>query len=343
MLILIVINIIIILWIYLKYYDFAENKNTEKINNDKIYQMDPMIMGYINDKKFDNSIDFILAEIINLNIKGYIKIEYDINSCNYVIKPSFDINSKEISKHEIILLEFLFLRKTEITKTELEEKLINTFNLYNVQYNDLQKVIQEELIKENILDKEKNEELKKISKIYQIISMLSMIIVLITKLFINTEISSLEILIYILEKIISNILVIKASNYTPKGRKLQNDIIAYKKTIENKEFLIDKKTINQIILEKEFANSLALHINTQAKKEFLDDKISKNAIKNVKTIAIKLIILSVIVFVIGLILGKITKSMTKDQIVWLYTMLAIIIAFAADITKILGTIQNKKN
>lgn len=346
MLILLIINIVIILWIYLKYYDAPKNKELQQeYKKEKIEKMDPLIMGYIYDEGFKNNFDLILAEIVNLNIKGYIKIEYDrndINAYNYVIKPSFDINVDNISKYEIIVLDFLFSKNMEITKKELEQKLMNESNIYNVQYKDLQKAIQKELIEEHILDNKKNEELKKIAKVYKKISILSIITVLIIKIFVDQQISTFSILTYMIEKIISNILIIKANKYTEKGKKIKKDIIIYKNTIENKEFLENTETMNTIVLEKEFANSIALHINTQAKIVFIDDIITKNAIKNAKIITIELLIIISIFAIIGIILGKITKSISKDGIIWLYIMLVIFIAFAADITKIFAITKNKR-
>ena len=121
MLILIFINIFIIVWIYSKYYNYSQNENIKK---NEIENMEPIITGCINDKGLNNNFDLILAEIINLNIKGYIKIEYDrndINAYDYTIKQNIDMNSNDIKKYEIILLNFLFSKKMEITKKELEE------------------------------------------------------------------------------------------------------------------------------------------------------------------------------------------------------------------------------
>ena len=241
MLILILINIIIIIWIYLKYYNSQTNKN---ITNQEITKMDSIIIGSINDKKTNNNFDLILSAIIDMNIKGYLKIEYDendINSQNYIIKPNFSVNLNTIKEHEIIMLNFLFPKNIEITKSELEEKLLNTFNSYNVQYNDLQEVIKNELLKDNIIDKQKDEELQQVFKIYKIESFIFIIILLIIKIFIFNKISSLSILFYILEKIIEYGLIAKASNYTFKGENLKNSINLYKEKIQNEEFLIDKK------------------------------------------------------------------------------------------------------
>lgn len=336
MLILIFINIVIIVWIYAKYYNYQpKNKKT----NEAIEKINPIMIGCINDRGVNNNFDLILAEIINLNIKNYIKIEYSKNTINkydYVIKQNVDMNADNVKKYEIILLNFLFSKKSEITKTELEEKLINTFNSYNVQYNDLKKVLQEELIKENIIDKTKKNELNNISKIYKKISMIAILSILVIKIFIFKEISSLSIFIYIVEKIISNILITKASTYTEKGENLRKNINEYKNELAAKEFTIDKKTMDEIVLEKEFADSLALHLDTQAKRIFIDDKISQNATKNAKKITLKFIILLIIFIFIGILLQQLTKSMTKDGIVWLYIMLTIIVAFSADITKFIS-------
>lgn len=338
MLILIVVNIFIIGVIYLKYYNKSPKQYITP--NDKIKEMNPIKLGYINDRGFNNTYDLILAEIVNLNIKKYIKIEYDendISKYNYLIKQNLEVDLNGIEKHEIILLNFLFSKKTELSRIELEEQIINTFNTYNVQYNDLQKVLQKELIQNNIIDEYKDKELNKVTKTYKRISMLVVMLILIAKLFIFTEISSLGILIYIIEKIISNILIIRASRYTKKGEELRNSIIEYKNDIKNKEFLVDKNTMEQVVLEKEFADSMALHIKTQAKSAFIDDKISKEATKKSGIITFKTVIVLCVIIVTGIVLQKITKSITRDGVLWLYMMLAILVAFAADITKMLGT------
>lgn len=96
MLILIFINIVIIVWIYLKYYNLPKKENTTK---EKIEEIDPIIIGCINDRGFNNNFDLLLSEIVNLNIKGYIKIEYDredINAYNYTIKQNFDMEVDDI-------------------------------------------------------------------------------------------------------------------------------------------------------------------------------------------------------------------------------------------------------
>ena len=69
----------------------------------------------------------------------------------------------------------------------------------------------------------------------------------------------------------------------------------------------------------------------------------RNATKHSKKAVFQRVILLSIVVLVGIILQKITISLTGDGIFWLYTMLVIIIAFVTDITKILGETPKRKN
>ena len=67
MIILILINVVIIIYIYLKYYKIPEDAKEE---NNEIENKDSIIIGYINDRGLVNNFDLLIAEIIELNIKG---------------------------------------------------------------------------------------------------------------------------------------------------------------------------------------------------------------------------------------------------------------------------------
>lgn len=328
MVILILINIVIIVYIYLKYYKLPKDiENTfENVEN-----KDSIIIGYINDGGFNNNFDLTLAEIIELNIKGYIIIEY-IDKYNYTIKQNIDIGSDKLNKYELLILNFLFPNKMEITKSELEEKINNTFSSYNTQVNEIEKMLNKQLIEENIIDKFKQNELAKKTKKYIKISIILILLVSILTVFKVLGFSLLYMLIYILEKIISSIMLLKANIYTAKGQILKYNIDSYKIKLENKEFLTSKSTMENIVLKKEFANSIALHINTQAKNAFIDDKIIKEATKiSIKTV-INILIGFIILIILGLIIAIITKLLPKEAIFWVYLILAISVACVADVT-----------
>ena len=83
MIILVLINIIFIVCVYLKYYKFPKDIDVDNIENEE-----SIVIGYVNDLNFNNNFDLILAEIIELNVKGYIKISYNkdsIQKYDYII------------------------------------------------------------------------------------------------------------------------------------------------------------------------------------------------------------------------------------------------------------------
>lgn len=329
MILLILINIAIIIFIYSKYYNFPKDINNI---NEKVEEKDSIIIGYINDVGVNNNFDLILAEIIDLNIKGYIKIEYGkegFEKYDYTIKQNIDANSKKLNKYEILVLNFLFPCKIEITKMELEEKLNNTFKLYNIQNNEIKEVLNNYLIEENIIDKSKQKQLAKIRKMYIIISTLLILIIGVINIYNNSKI---YLLLYIFEKVVSFILLLKASIYTNKGQILKYNIDNYKIKLENKEFLTNKNTMEEIVLNKEFANSIALHINTEAKKLFIDNKIIKEAKNISKNVMNKILIASFIILLLIILMSIIVLLLPTGVTVWLYIIMIIATACVADIT-----------
>lgn len=332
MLILILINIVIIIYLYFKYYKFPKSINNiqEDLNN-----IDPIIIGYINDRGFDNSFDLVLSEIIELNIKGYIIIEYNkenIDKYNYIIKQNIDTGFNKLNKYELAVMNFLFSNKTEITKNELEEKLENTFSSYNIRFVEIEKILNEDLIRKKIIDKNKQNELHENTKKYIKISIILVLLIIILRIIGIIKFSLLYILIYILEKVVSSVLLLEASIYTIKGQILKYNIDRYKIKLENKEFLSDKNKIENIVKNKEFATSIALHINTQAKQAFIEDKMIKQARKVSKKVMINILSATTIILLIGIIIAKTISLLSPGFIVWIYIIMAIAVACVADIT-----------
>lgn len=332
MILLILINIAIIIYIFLQYYKFPKNINEL---NEKIEDIDSIIIGYIKDRGFNNNFDLILAEIIDLNIKDYIKIEYnkeDIDKYNYTIKQNVDIGSKKLNKYEMLTLNFLFSNNMEITKIELEEKLNDTFRLYNIQFNQIKEVLNNQLIEENIIDEVKQKKLAKQTKKYIKISIILIFLIGIINIFQDTEFALLYMSIYILEKVVSSVLLLKASVYTNTGQNLKYNIDNYKIKLENEEFLTNKNTMEEIVLKKEFANSIALHINTEAKKAFIDNQMTRNASNISKTTMINILIGALIILLLIIILSIIVLLVPTGVTVWLYIIFIIATACVADIT-----------
>lgn len=352
MIVLILFNIGIILWIYFNFY--KEDKELE-ILDENIEDIEPLEMGYINDRKLSNNFDLILAEIINLNIKGYLDIEYNGDKTyndDYIIKQRFDNPNNNISNYELLILKFLFSKKTEISKDELE-KMIERFDSYDIRFNELEEGIENKLIKENVISKSKKEKIQNIKKVYKRISLILIIILLILKIansqimssnyivmYILQTISLNYIIIYILETIITYILILKADYYTNKGKNLKRQIINYKKQILNKEFLTDNKSMAEIVNEKEFANSLALHINTVAKDTFVYNKITDNIASKSKKVLLKVISVFLVILVTFFLLRETMVTVDATGKLLIFVTLIIIIAAWADITHELATLKN---
>ena len=96
--------------------------------------------------------------------------------------------------------------------------------------------------------------------------------------------------------------------------------------------MLSEKEVRTYLQKKEFANSIALHINTQAKKAFIDDKMIRDATKISKKTITNIIIILMIIILVGLIMSRITRLLSPEGIFWLYVILTIAIACVADIT-----------
>lgn len=328
MLILILINIVFIVYIYLKYYKISADVNS--INN-RTEEEEPLIVGYIYDGGFNNNFDLTVAEIIELNIKGYIKIDYT-DKYNYTITQIIDINSDEINKYEILMLNFLFHDKMQITKTELEEKLSNTFSSYNTQVNEIEDLLNKQLIKEKILDEDKKKKLAKIRKIYIRLSIILTAIACFLGVFGTLKISMILMYIFFLAITISIVQLMKIKPYTIKGQLLKYNIDNYRKGLEDKEFLVDRVQMKDIVLNNEFAYSIALHINTQAKNAFVYDQISKSNKELSKKITIAVFTFFAVTTIIALILAVLSSILPRELIFWLYLVLVLSVAGVADVT-----------
>lgn len=330
MIILVLINIIFIVCVYLKYYKFPKDIDVDNIENEE-----SIVIGYVNDLNFNNNFDLILAEIIQLNIKGYIRINYNkdsIQKYDYIISQNVDIASAKLSKYELMTLNFLFSNKLELTKQELEEKLNNIYRLYNIQFNEVEKVLNKKIIEENIIDEKKQKRLNKTTKWCIKISILLVLIISILNAIGIVAFSRIYILLYIFEKIALCMLISKANAYTDKGKILKYNIEKYKIQLQEKEFLIEKNTMQDIVLNKEFADSIALHINTQAKEAFIDNKISKDTNKMYKKTIIIVLAIIISFFLAILIISRIMMVLPKGVIIWIYIIMAISTACVADIT-----------
>ena len=170
--------------------------------------------------------------------------------------------------------------------------------------------------------------MKRETKNYMKLSILSIFVIIILNAVNVIDISILNITLYLMANITSLWLLANASIYTPKGEALKYDIDEYKDKIKDEEYLINKNTMSQIVTNKQFANSIALHIETEAKKAFLDNNILKEAAKKSKDIGFMIFaILNIALFALIII----TIAVPKELVAWIYLILVLAIACSADI------------
>ena len=168
---------------------------------------------------------------------------------------------------------------------------------------------------------------------------MSLILILKAATIINTQ--WLFVVILFFEKLVSCRLLSTASEFTYKGQIIKYNIERYKYRIEKEVFLIDINSMKKNIKDKDFANSIALHIDTDAKYVFIDNLIYNNAVKTSKKIGLTVLIISTLVLIGIIAFSFAAISLTNTAIIWIFIILAIVIASAADIVYLLAN-KNKK-
>ena len=120
-------------------------------------EIDGALIGYI-ENKWGNSVDWIFAEILELNRKGYILIDYQMKEgeqLDYTIKKLGGKSISKLKNYELTTYRILFENSDQITKSELEEKLKSTFEKeenINIKSFSIRNEIEDELVKEEIID-----------------------------------------------------------------------------------------------------------------------------------------------------------------------------------------------
>ena len=140
---------------------------------------------------------------------------------------------------------------------------------------------------------------------------------------------------YILEKIVIALLLLNVNIYTKYGQILKYNIDNYKYKLEKQEFLDNNIKMQEILLNKDFANSIALH----AKEAFIDEKALKEAKDTSKSAIKNLLIITSILVLIGIIIYKIMEFFPLEGLGWIFIIFSIIAAGVFDVAHALG---NKK-
>lgn len=288
----ILVNILLIIWLYNKYQYISKD---EIKSNIKIEEFSPAVIGYIDNQK-GNPMDWVLGEILALNKNGYIDISYerqDLDKYEYIIKKKDNVDLSKLNKYQLTAYRLAFSDCIEkITIDRLEENIkrsIAEWDEVRVKGINIKKEIKEFLEEKGIIDNKKEKSLNIIKNIYFIITIFLLIM--------YKNISAYKLIILLLESICIFYICDNARSFTPKGKSLYNLIKEYKETLKDNELLKNKKIIHNILLGDYYINSIALHITSEARKEFIHDEIEgkqkKKILYETTTIAYVIILLIV--------------------------------------------------
>lgn len=278
MIYLIIVNIILIIWLYRKYIYMP---NCVDENYRELEEMDSALIGYI-DNEDANSIDWILAEILELNRKDYVNIEYvkiDVDKYNYVIKRKKEKDISKLKKYELTAYRFLFDELDEVSIDYLEEKIkvsITKQRDTQVKSLSIRKEIEEELENQNIV----NKNLKAIQKIMQT----AYVIITLVAILVTEGKQLLTSFLLLIETIVILYILYDGRPFTKKGKELKSKVLKYKKSLDENELLKEKKIVHNMLLEKHYADAIALHIPTVAKEEFINDELQEKRVGKVMPI-----------------------------------------------------------
>ena len=295
MIIIIVINLILILWLFREYIYIPKNLNQDY---KEFREMDAALIGYI-ENKWGNSVDWIFSEVLELNRKGYILIEYQIKEgeqFDYAIKKLGGKSISKLKNYELTTYRILFENSDQITKKELEEKLKATFEReenINIKSFSIRNEIIEELIKKGIIDANSQKFLTILKRIYMVACIMILIIF--------KELNAIQMAIFLVETFITLYICTKGRTFTAQGKNLKAKIEDYQEYLANNKLLSQNEILDFMLQEKDYINSIALHIDSNARNGFIDTEIIDGSAKNLNSLVLNILFIALL-FVLYLIM-----------------------------------------
>ena len=309
-LILTVIYFVFICYVYFRYnMDVSDNSEYDKMYREKL-DISASEAAYLENKNC-NSLNIILADILTLNEKGYIKIELleegEKRDYKFIKQDNQDnskLKSHEMSsyrlffdnKTEVILSEFIYDIKTNYTKqSELELKSVSIKN--DIEY---------ELINQNIIDEKAEKKLLKYNNL-SIRLILIFIFVLITTLIIwNKEYIKFSIIGFLFSCLLYRSTILKEDKLTKFGVETKKKAKGFKKYLREYVITEDKPLYMINILEYNYIMAVAFGFAKLGENEFIHNTYKEIQAKKIIGSLIDLfIIISIIAFEFILIKGVI--------------------------------------
>ena len=105
-------------------------------------------------------------------------------------------------------------------------------------------------------------------------------IICIAILIIFKELNGTQVAIFLIEAFVTLYVCTKGRAFTNKGRKLKSKIEEYEEYLLSNKLLSQNKIVDFILQEKDYINSIALHIQSNARDGFIDTEIVDGSAKN---------------------------------------------------------------
>ena len=277
--ILTIIYILVLLYVYLKYnLDAKDNSEYDKIYREKL-EISASEAAYLLDKK-SNSLNLILADILTLIQKGYIKMETvgEETDKDYIFIKQGNKDNTAIKAHEMSAYRFFFNKKNEISlKNYLndlknDENSLKELELINVSIkNDLEY----ELRRDGITDINAEKKLLKINKFS-----ISLIIIFIIAFFITIlirnkdyiEFSSIGLLFSIL---LYRITMLKEDKLTEYGVQTRKKCLGLKNYLKSYVITEDKPLYMVNLLDYYYVMAVAFGLAKLGESEFIHNTYNK--------------------------------------------------------------------
>lgn len=296
--ILTIIYTIILLYIYIKYNLDAKGTVEYQIYREKL-EISPSEAAYLLNKNCD-SLDIILADILNLIDKGYITMFMigEGKQRDYIFTKVEGIDNTNIKNHEMLSYRLFFKNKKEVSLKEyLKELEDNSEYLEELELKipSIKNEIEFELRRDGITDELAEKKLFKFNKLS--IWLITIFIILFSgTMFLGNielfELSSVGLLFSILFYKTTNI---KEDKLTKYGIEMKKQAEGFKRFLEKHVISEDKPLYMVNVLEYNYVMAVAFGLAKLGENEFVHktyNKIKKNNL--IGNIIYFIIILSII-------------------------------------------------
>lgn len=282
--ILVIVYTLFLLYVYVRYNLDAKNQNINVDIYREELEISPSEAAYLINKN-GNSLNIILADILSLINKKYIKMEIVGEGIerDYIFTKIKDAENTNIKSHEIGSFRLFFNEKDEVSL----KQYIKEINKSDIALKDLElksasvkQDIEFELEKQGLIDKIAERKLFKFNKFsIFLIFVFGFVCVFSLLLQLNAEIIEFTLIGTLFSLLLYNTTDLKEDKLTSYGAEMKNKSIGCNRYI--KEYLMtDNKPLYMVnVLEYNYTMAVAFGLAKFGEHEFIHDTYKEIQIK----------------------------------------------------------------